>query len=100
MTKNEISAMLMTRDLAVARALVFLYNRQTADEKVSEDVKHRNGMGFTPADARMGCSMAEFYKKNNYMTQKQLDYWRKPNSKGVPRICKYAAQIAASIKGD
>lgn len=92
-TKQSIIALLETNDKAVARALVALNARQTADEQRSEHTRYDNGMGFTPADARMGTSMANFYLRNNRLSEKQVAYWRKPNARGVPRIAKYAGQL-------
>ena len=92
-TKAEIIELLKTNDKAVARALVVLNERQTATERSAESTINDNGVGFTPADARMGTSMAQFYTKFGRLSEKQLAYWRKPNAKGVPRICKYAGQL-------
>lgn len=91
--KQQIIDLLNRSDKAVARALVVLNERQTADERVSENTRYDNGRGFTPADARMGTSMANFYTKFNRLSEKQLAYWRKPNARGVPRINKYAGQL-------
>lgn len=98
MTRDDITRLLNTNNKAVARALVVLNERQTADEQIQQDTKYQNGRGFTPADARMGTSMAQFYSRNGYLTEKQLAYWRKPNAKGVPRICKYANQLLEIAK--
>lgn len=92
-SKEHIAKLLLTKDKAVARALVALNKRQTRDEQASQTTKLHNGEGFTPADAYMGTSMAEFYKRNGYLSAKQVAYWRKPNKRGVPRICKYAGQL-------
>lgn len=92
-TKAEIIQLLKTNDRAVARALVVLNERQTAVERSAESTINDNGVGFTPADARMGTSMAEFYTRFGRLSEKQLAYWRKPNVRGVPRICKYAGQL-------
>ncbi len=92
-TKAEIIQLLKTNDKAVARALVVLNERQTATERSAESTINDNGVGFTPADARMGTSMAQFYTKFGRLSEKQLAYWRKPNVRGVPRICKYAGQL-------
>ena len=43
----------------------------------------------------MGTSMAQFFTKRGYLTEKQLAYWKKPNAKGDMRICKYAGQLLA-----
>lgn len=92
-TKAEIIELLKTNDRAVARALVVLAERQTAVEQNAEATINRNGVGFTPADARMGTSMANFYTRFGRLTEKQIAYWRVPNVRGVPRICKYAGQL-------
>lgn len=92
-TKDEIIKLLKTNDKAVARAVYVLNERQTASEQTSAATINHNGIGFTPADARMGTSMAQFYARNGYLTPKQIAYWRKPNVRGVPRICKYASQL-------
>lgn len=92
-TRTQIVELLKTNDKAIARALVVLNERQTVDERSAEGTHYNNGKGFTPADARMGTNMAQFYIKYNRLSEKQLAYWRKPNVRGVPRICKYAGQL-------
>ena len=47
-TRAEIVELLRTRDLAVARALLVLNERQTASEQASESTHYRNGRGFRP----------------------------------------------------
>ena len=93
MTKTEIIKLLETNDKAVARAVFVLNERQTFDEQNSETTVHHNGVGFTGADARMGTSMAKFYARSGFLTEKQIAYWRKPNKNGVMRIAKYAGQL-------
>ena len=93
MNKQDIVQLLMSNDKAIARALVVLNERQTVTEQSAESTINHNGVGFTPADARMGTSMAQFYAKRGYLTEKQLAYWKKPNVRGVWRICKYAGQL-------
>lgn len=91
--KEEIKVLLRTNRKAVMRALVVLNERQTETEQSAGSTINRNGMGFTPADAYMGTSMAQFVIKNGFLTDKQLNYWLKPNSKGIERILKYAGQL-------
>jgi hypothetical protein len=91
--KTYIVTLLETRDAAVAKALIALNERQTATEQSAQSTINHNGVGFTPADAFMGTSMAKFFASRGYLTPKQLAYWRKPNAKGVQRICKYAGQL-------
>lgn len=93
LNKEYIVELLKTNDRAVVRALIVLNARQTLDEQQLEGTINQNGQGFTPADAFMGTRTAEFAQKRGFLTEKQLGYWRKPNARGVPRICKYARQL-------
>jgi hypothetical protein len=92
-TRAEIVELLRTRDLAVARALLVLNERQTASEQASESTHHRNGQGFRPCHARMGTSMAEFFGRRGYLSPKQIAYWRAPMKDGKMRIEIYAGQL-------
>jgi len=92
-SKEYIVNLLKVNDVAVGRALVALNQFQTATERNAETTINDNGVGFTPADARMGTSMSNFYTRTGYLSPKQLAYWRKPNRRGTPRICKYASQL-------
>lgn len=58
-TKESITKLLETNDKAVCRALVVLFERQTADEQTSAVTKHRNGMGFNGYDAGFGSWLAK-----------------------------------------
>lgn len=94
LSKQAIVSLLATNDKAVARALVVLKNRQTFDEQAAESVRHLNGRGFRPCHARMGTSMAKFYERYNYLSEKQLAYWRKVDRQGNMRIAIYWRQLA------
>lgn len=94
MNRFDIVSLLRSNDRAVARALVVLTERQTADEQVSENTRHINGRGFRPCHARMGTSMAKFYQRNGYLSPKQISYWRQPQRDGKMRIEIYAGQLA------
>lgn len=91
-TGTEIVNLLRTNDRAVAKALVLLKNRQTADEQRDETVKYRNGRGFRPCHAVRGTSMALFYERNGYLTPKQIAYWRHCGKEGM-RISIYWRQL-------
>jgi len=93
LTKEAIVKLLEDDDRAVARALVVLNDRQTQDEQSQETTKYQNGRGFRPAHARMGTSMAQFFKARGYLTPKQLAYWRARDKKGNMRIGIYWAQL-------
>lgn len=92
-TVNSIKTLLATNDRAIGRALVVLKNRQTLDEQATEHTRHRNGRGFRPAHAFMGCRMAVFFEKKGYLSPKQVNYWRKPMKCGNTRIEIYARQL-------
>lgn len=98
MTKDQIVRLLETDDRAIARALVVLNELQTADEQRSEDTKYLNGQGFRPCHARMGTSMAKFFLRNNYLTPKQIAYWRKLMNCGNMRIGIYWKQLAEAAE--
>lgn len=99
-TKSEIITLLRTNDRAVARALVVLADRQTADEQASESTRYDNGRGFRPCHARMGTSMAKFFRARGYLSAKQVAYWRAAMKSGQMRIEIYAGQLmdAAKVK--
>ncbi len=94
-TKAEIIELLMTRNAALARALVVLNNRQTADEQRSEETKHSNQRGFNAAHAKRGTSMANFFLRTGFLTPKQMAWWRAPARVGgkTARIAIYAGQL-------
>ena len=98
LTKENIVNLLATNDKAVGRALMVLTERQTIDEREAKDTKYRNGVGFTPADSKVGVSMGQQFQNRNFLTAKQIAYWRKPNSKGVMRVAKYWAQLLDAAK--
>jgi hypothetical protein len=93
LTKDELLVLLKTNDKAVARALVVLNNRQTADEQATQGTRYLNGMGFRPCHARMGTSMATFFQRNGYLSPKQIAYWRATDKSGSMRIGLYWRQI-------
>lgn len=95
--KEYIQNLLMREDSvgmhAVGRALMAVNKRQTWEEQRDEQTKLHNLKGFTPGDAKRGTSMANFYKRRGYLSEKQVKYWRKENVRGVPRISKYWRQL-------
>lgn len=95
--KEKIITLLEENDVAIGRALVRLYQNQTSDEQIAEDVKHRNNKGFRPCHARMGTSMAKFFTDRGSLTHKQISYWRVRDKKGNMRIGIYANQLLKEI---
>lgn len=83
---------------AVGRALVHLFRRQTKDEQQLHHTCHHNQKGFTGADARAGSITAKYYLKHGTLLPWQLEYWQRPNRRGVARLAKYYRQIAEEVR--
>lgn len=74
-----------TRPAQAIKALLFVYDKQTEDEKKKKETLHDNGVGFNN-DAKLLSSLAEQYRAKGYLSEKQL----KLVMKIIP---KYAHQI-------
>jgi len=96
--KSTISDLLMRSDKAVERAIVLLYNRQTADEQASFATRHRNGRGFAGGDAEIFTSFARRVLSGRPLTPKQLAVARKPGKAGYAKLAKYWRQLAEEIR--
>lgn len=79
---------------AIGRALVHLFNRQTADEKAINSTNTHNARGFTSGDARQGSLTAKYYLKHKTLLDWQVAQWQRPSAKGGTRLGKYYRQIA------
>lgn len=94
-TKDHIKELLLRNDRAVERALVVLFQRQTADEQMQADTKHHNNRGFTQSDARWMTQLAKQVMKGERLRPYQLSKLRTGRSTRYPsRIGKYARQLA------
>ena len=83
---EKLRKQIAEKDSTAIHTLMFVFDRQIEDEQRQETVKYRNGVGFKPQDARMGCSLAKWYKDKGFFTAKQTSY--------VKRIVeKYAGQV-------
>ncbi len=76
----------------VGRAMVALFDRQTEDEKVSNDTREFNTIGFSGADARQGSLTAKYYRKHKKLQDWQVAQWTR-DFRGRPRLCKYHRQL-------
>ncbi len=99
-TVDQITNLLATSNFAVERALIVLYERQTADEQSAEVTSNKNGVGFTAFDAPIFSSFAKqiidgriSYVKGSRLTEKQFNVCRKLNKNGKMKIGKYARQL-------
>lgn len=86
-TKDAIRELLAKNDKAVAKAVVAIYERQTADEQRAEQTKYHNGVGFNGTDSRRGSYYATYAKRSGRLTGKHLDIARR-------MMMKYAGQLA------
>jgi hypothetical protein len=93
LNKELIVKLLETNDKAVCRAIVVLYNRQTATEQSLQTTSEANGRGFTGFDGKIGASMAQFYLRNGYLSPKQIAVWRKRDKRGNMKIARYWKQL-------
>ena len=84
-TKEYVLQLIDQNDLALAKAILAIAARQTADEHAGERTHVANGRGFNQIDAPFLTSIAKALPKwNNHMTPKQIararpmmrKYWR------------------------
>jgi hypothetical protein len=92
-TEDMIRNKLANDDRWLARALVALNDRQTADEQQAEQTRYHNDQGFTAGHAKRGTGMAKFYLSRGYLTGKQLAWWRQRTPSGRMRIEIYCGQL-------
>lgn len=95
-TPDSLEALFVRKDiceLAVGKALVCLFNRQTEAEKNRNVTTEHNLVGFTEADARSGCISAKYFLKHQTLERWQLDMWLRRNKNGVMRLAKYWKQL-------
>lgn len=91
-TKELITKLILEDDAALCRAVVVIYDRQTADEKSTAETKHDNGLGFTGADAKLLTSFArqiikrQEKKVSPLLSDKQIPWARK-------KMKKYSGQL-------
>ena len=86
-TKEAIINLINTREDAVLKGIVIIYNRQTTDEQVTQDTKYLNGRGFNGFDAEFGSSLAVQVINKHYLSIKQMEFARR-------LLKKYAGQLA------
>jgi hypothetical protein len=96
MNKNIISEVkrnLSTNPAWVTRALIRLYECQTADEQTALVTNHKNGMGFNGTDANILSSFAMQVLKGRTLSVKQLAI-------AFKKLPKYAVQVIGFIPAE
>jgi transcription initiation factor IIE alpha subunit len=86
-TADRIVNLLNTNNTAVERAIIALYNRQTADEKIARNTCHHNTVGFSAADAKTGTYLAKWLLSGKHLDGKFL-------AKGRNIAIKYRRQLS------
>ena len=83
---EQLRQRLASNDRWALRALMRIYQNQTADEQCREATIERNGIGFTGPDAEILTSFARQYQRRGCLSLKQMIILRR-------RIPAYARQI-------
>lgn len=65
-TKDEMKDILTRYDDQLCKAVVKIWEYQTADEQRVGETKEHNGVGFNGTDAHILSSFAEFYKRTGF----------------------------------
>jgi hypothetical protein len=84
---------LVTNPAWAEKALVRLYELQTADEQNNDTATVQNGQGFNGRDAAFGSSLARWIQSGRRLSQKQLGH-------AFKMLPKYAGQIMREIPAD
>jgi hypothetical protein len=97
-TRQSLQSMLdkaddVKRQHIIGRALIVLFERQTEAEKVTNDTKEDNGVGFAGCDAKSGTLTAKYFLKHRSLLPWQVNAWMKRSKAGYARICKYHSQL-------
>lgn len=71
--RASIEKLLRENNRAVERAMVVLYQRQTADEQAQGNTKHTNGRGFSACHASKGSYYARWCQSGRRLTGHHLD---------------------------
>jgi hypothetical protein len=96
-TEDKIVALLDSNDRAVERAIVAIYERQTADEKQTEHTRHDNRVGFRQNHAKRMSYYARLIKSGRHLYPRQLELsrsWMKMYRKQLADIANKKAEAA------
>jgi hypothetical protein len=91
-TPDAIRELLARSDKAVERAVVVIYERQTADEQDAEETKHRNGVGFASCHAHRGSYYARWIQSGRRLDGKHLEKARRMMRWYAGQLSEIAAQ--------
>jgi len=95
MAKNSseyIQFLLAKNDIAVERAIVAIYRRQTRDERDSNSTIEPNGIGFSGTDARLGSYYAKWVLSGKNLSGQHLIKARNMAYKYTRQLVEIATQ--------
>ena len=91
--KKWVQDLLDRNDLAVCRALMVIFDRQTQYEKDAEHTSEYNHIGFSGVDGEILTSFAKQYASRKFLSPKQMVIARK-------KMKKYWKQLADISKSN
>jgi hypothetical protein len=89
-TETEIRQGIETNNHWLTRGILAIYDRQTEDEKRSEETRHYNGVGYNGVDAHFASSLAQQLRAGYTLSPKQLNAARKMMKKYCGQLTKIA----------
>lgn len=84
--ESAIKSQITTNPKQAVKAMLRIFEYQTADEQQNGSVYEYNGVGFTGTDSQILTSFCNFYTQHGYLSEKQIAILTK-------KIAKYAGQL-------
>jgi hypothetical protein len=94
-TRPQIDALLRSNDAAVERAIVRLFELQTAGEQRVAHTTHKNDRGFCACDAKAGTRFARWILGMNDRNQRKFD----PKKLADPRCFRLFSRYCKDVSG-
>lgn len=98
--ETKILRLIRNNPVAVGRAMVALYKRQTADEQRAGVTVHTNGRGFSAADASKGTRYARWVLAGNQLTGPYLAHAQELARKYLGQLVEIAADNRVMTRRD
>ena len=90
-TKTSIQSLILSNPAALKRAIIKIYERQTAEEQCADQTIEHNGIGFNGIDAEIMSSFAKQLMSRGFLSPKQVAIARR-------KMPKYWNQILQLIE--
>lgn len=98
--QEAIKKQITSNDTQAIKAMLKVYEYQTADEQEIGIVSEYNGVGFVGADAEILTSFCNQYLTKGYLSPKQMEIVRKKVGKYAGQITKHAINNGIYVKKD